>query len=417
MTALCGGGISSARPQFGAATSVGIAEIAALLNNVPTPTALAVAGVIGLLQFELTTFCTVDPPAMPTFTAQDYIDVLNFTDVLTQANAISKFKDALGNVLWPTLCQCDSTSTPAAPTWPTPPTNLPTVNPPQLPNGPSSATCWDRQVTWQFTGFPNVPVDATNLMWSDPNPFPGYPTVATRNFQQPVPTQVEFRLFVVTNDPSNPITAMMPRIDLLDSTGSQIKTVQGTDGGGNDQTVTIQTTSATTAVRLIANFDDTDSSGAQNATVGARLTMTCGNALLPTQPCCPPDPSLSALLSTVLSYVQSIYASIPTPLNSYATATVHSGLTGNGTVTLADNAIAVRVDITTDDNGGFIPGDPEYLIDRGFIVPVINQGPIRSTVRLVYNPQVYILPALTEQVGYSLHVGVTASITELIAGP
>jgi len=143
MTALCGGGTSSAAPGFGLSVSVGTSVIAGALNNVPTPLAIALAGVLGVMNFELNTYCTTDPPAMPVFTAQDYVDALNTFDTVANIAAINKFRDALGNLFWPTFCKCDSVATPAPPSLPAPPSNLPVVNPPQLtpapPTTPTSA--------------------------------------------------------------------------------------------------------------------------------------------------------------------------------------------------------------------------------------------------------------------------------------
>ena len=120
----------------------------------------------------------------------------------------------------------------------------------------------------------------------------------------------------------------------------------------------------------------------------------------------------------IIGYLQSIFQSLPSPLSSYATGTVHAGLSGNGHIPLAGDALAALVNITTDPATlGADVGDPTFLFDRGYITPIINFGPVRGETRLVHNPQVYVLPALTEQIGYSLHPGVTISITELLRGP
>lgn len=134
--------------------------------------------------------------------------------------------------------------------------------------------------------------------------------------------------------------------------------------------------------------------------------------------CCPPDPSLTALLQQLQSMVEAIYQAVGVPLHSYADGTAHTGLSGGGTVTLSEAAIAVRVNLTTDPASlGQAAGDPTFLYDRGFVVPIVNSAPIRNDVRLVYNPQMYLLPELTEQIGYYFHPGVVATVTELTAGP
>jgi hypothetical protein len=116
--------------------------------------------------------------------------------------------------------------------------------------------------------------------------------------------------------------------------------------------------------------------------------------------------------------VKAIYEGMPSSPHSYAEGTVHAGLTGNGSVTFVGDAIAVKVAITADTTGFRISsGDPPFYWSRGYIVPITAEAPVRRPVRLVYNPQQYELPALTDSIGYTLPPGLTISITELTAGP
>jgi hypothetical protein len=143
-----------------------------------------------------------------------------------------------------------------------------------------------------------------------------------------------------------------------------------------------------------------------------------GGASAPITPCCPPDPALQSQLSQILNLLNSIYSGMAPPPRSYAESTVHAGLTGGGTIAIQPACVAVKVTITTDNPA--LPsraGSPLYLFDRGFIVPIAAEGPIRGQTRLVYNPQLYVLPPLTDHVGYQFGTGVTGSITELLRGP
>lgn len=103
MPALCGGGTSSARSGFGASVAVGIAQIAALLNNVPTPLAFAAAGYLGLVGFELSTFCNTDPPAAPTISGGDWAALLSVSDPVSHLAAVSKFQNLFAANLWCTF--------------------------------------------------------------------------------------------------------------------------------------------------------------------------------------------------------------------------------------------------------------------------------------------------------------------------
>jgi hypothetical protein len=58
---------------------------------------------------------------------------------------------------------------------------------------------------------------------------------------------------------------------------------------------------------------------------------------------------------------------------------------------------------------------PPYLFNRGYIVPIALEGPIRTNVRLVYNPQLYFLPELADSIGYQLGPSIVATILELAA--
>jgi hypothetical protein len=156
----------------------------------------------------------------------------------------------------------------------------------------------------------------------------------------------------------------------------------------------------------------------------ARFTWVAAaycNGTLPgqsVQPCCPPDPTQAAMLAQILQQLQLVYASLPSHPNSYAEASAHAGLTGDGSIVLVDDAIAIKVAITTDISwGGVAAGDPPFLFDRGYITPFNSEGPIYASNRLTFNPQVFLLPTLTDSIGYSLPPGEIITITELTAGP
>jgi hypothetical protein len=139
----------------------------------------------------------------------------------------------------------------------------------------------------------------------------------------------------------------------------------------------------------------------------------------PVTDCCPPDPILMAQLQVIINMINGIHAGGGTPpLTGLVETTAHPGLTGGAALMLRADTIAVRVDITTDNPAlPTAPGVPTYLFDRGFVVPIAHEGPIRTQTRLVYNPQLYYLPALADSVGYQLGVGIIATITELAPAP
>jgi hypothetical protein len=139
----------------------------------------------------------------------------------------------------------------------------------------------------------------------------------------------------------------------------------------------------------------------------------------PLTDCCPPDPILMAQLQVIINLINGLHlGGSPPPLTGLLETAAHPGLTGGAALILRADTIAVRVDITTDNPGlPTAPGVPTYLFDRGFVVPIAHEGPIRTQTRLVYNPQLYYLPALADSVGYQLGVGIVATITELAPAP
>lgn len=418
MTALCGGGTSSGRSSFGASVSVGVAQLAALLNNVPTPVAFALAGYLGLVAYDLSVFCVTDPPAMPTITAGDWVAALTLSDPVSHAQAIAKFQDMFANLLWPTFCKCDVGSTPAPPSLPSPPANLPTVNPTALPTGPSASPCWDSHQAYSIA--PGTSVQRLGAI----TPESGTPitvTIGGSNFSAyPIPAGANSAAYTATFSWTGVLSfAQQASLTFYTSAGGVISNVLlGSTGNGNGVSFHTTFSIPSTAAFWIA----TCANNGANPALGLDLELTffCAgsSSTALSTPCCPPDPSETALLQTILQLVTSIYQGLPTDLNSFAEATVHSGLSGNGTVPIGAQTIAVKVSITTDIAGAPIDtGSPDYYFSRGYIVPITLEAPIAATRKLVYNPQVFMLPKLTEEVGYSLPVGLVISITELTPGP
>lgn len=86
-------------------------------------------------------------------------------------------------------------------------------------------------------------------------------------------------------------------------------------------------------------------------------------------------------------------------------------------MTLVDAAIAVRVELTTLPATLGVEGpSPDFVFDAGYVVPVVAGTPLREQ-RIVYSSQQFWLDNLVDQVGYKLHPGVVATITELTRGP
>lgn len=406
---VCSSG-SAPKPTFtGATVAFSLGSLAALLNNITTIWAVPFAGYLGVLTYDATLLCGSDPPPMPVISASDVLALLTLDNVAAHLAAVTKFSDLVANVLWPQMCQCISGS-PSLPTFPAAPSPLPLVNPPALTPTVYTTPCIEQQNTVSTPLF-----GAYNIL---PNGGT-FGSVDTGGHSIAVdPTQsigYKLTLFYDTTDPTG--TPNGVAVLTSETAAGGARHTEQTLVVHHGNTSTVAGTLQAGAVDVVLANDLTGGSGITTSWK-ADLELFCGSQAQPLTPCCPPDPTLQAELDQVLQYVQLIYQSLPSAPSSYADATAHVGLTGNGTLTLADAPLAVRVNITTDASTlGVEAGSPEYLFDRGYIVPVVNSAPIRGETRLVYNPQLYLLPALTEQLGYSLASGLVVTITELVAGP
>lgn len=426
MTLLCGGGTSSARPIAPSVVFLsGEALVALLTEGLGTPIWADLVAFVGSQTFTFSTLCATDPPSMPSFSAGDILDIVQGNPFAPGVGQ-GKLVDLITIAAWHVFCQCDSGSTPTPPVAPTRPAGGVTVNPPVVPpqTGPA---CLHVQTgvddinaqyclgtinpVYEFTqlimgGLPAQTV-ASPLSCTGSNP-----TVARQ-----LPTGAQTMRFTMSN------------ISLRDST--HYADLQLVVWAANGTTALANTVVVSTKTGVATDFTYTLPSGAtyvmvfssetaslNNISYSLEVTIACSAGPQLVQPCCPPDPVLLGRLESLSQMLNAIYEALPASVNSYAESTHHAGLTGGGTITLGAGTIAAKVSITADTSG--LPtaaGVPTFLFDRGYIVPVTLEAPIRSQVRLVYNPQLYQLPPLTEALGYQLAGGVTAEVIELTRGP
>lgn len=401
MTVLCGGGTSGPKSTSPAAAYL----VGNSLENI-------VQEVLGLSEawasilvfaaaqsIQSSTFCATDPPTLVWPSASDIQYITTHYWDLT-ASPFQNLYSVIANGIWWTLCQCNTTATPSPPTPPAFPTGAPEVNPPGYGNN-FGQPCLDQK------GSTTVNESGGTVQL--------YPSGVSTVPIQSGSTVLKLSLFPTCV--SGPCTsAFGTQVRYVDSTGTP-HVVFGTSGAfgvTNTATVTIPTGATQW------DFEQATGSDGSHIKYDWEVIAYCNGTTptTPNGPCCPPDPSLIGSIEQLRQLMELVLQSLPTPINSYSEGTVHSTLSGNGTITLSGSPIAIKVDITTDSSHlGQSTADPTFLFDRGYIVPIINEGPIRGETRLTFNPQVYLLPLLTEQIGYSLHPGIVASITELNAGP
>lgn len=399
MTARCHGATSSAKPGLGATVYIGPAAIGALFNNAPTAWAVPIAGFIGAVTYELATFCTADPPAVPTFSASDVEAILNPMDLIPFGNAVNKFRDLIGALTWNDLCKCDDASAPIVPTAPAAPTGSPTISPPQVGGTyPAVQPC---QVTHYAM---DVPGDGANHI---------LPSIVLPDGHSYMTVDGYFTDILPTTSGDLTFSTLG-----IDSSG-------GLFGGysvGNHLAIhNVHHSEGVTFpnwVRWQGEFNNGSTQPTRHMDVDVRIycgtTPTGVGGPVP-QPC-PTDPFVIATLEQIKALVTIIQRQ-KVPF-AYVTSTPHSGLTGSGHLDV-NGLLGCKVQLDTFGSSvGVESGDPAEFFDAGWIVWENADG---GTARehITHSPFVS-LPDLAGQftrIGYTLGQGVTATLTELVREP
>lgn len=373
--------------------------VAALLNNIPTPWAVALAGAIGALTFEGATFCTVDPPAIPTFTAADTENMLHPEDIANFLPSLGKFKDLVGHYLWYQICQCLSGTMGSPGTPPAAPSGNPTLNPPALaPFTPSGQPCATHTYNITIPGSPTiVQVDefalnaATTYMTAD-----AYFT----DFTDTSVTQDTNDFFL---DASNNLFGGL----LVGHTSG------GLGGNIHHREVTVSSSWRRYRVRYQGT------TGATPLPVTLVYNEYCGTtpgggggSLTP----CPPDPVVQLLLDNILSLVTLVQRQVA-PF-AYIDGASHTGLSGDGHIT-CQGLLGARVTLTTiPASVDQVAGDPDAIFNAGWVNFGDSTG--YSERRWINASPIQFFPRAAGQytrIGYSLEPGVVATITEIVREP
>lgn len=402
MTALCGGGASEPVPGFGANVIMGGAAIGALLNNVPTPWAVAFATLVSGVTYDLSTMCATDPPALPTITGGDMVDLaagpgsgpIYFA-------ALTKFYDFVKYWAWFKFCRCAAVATPAPAAPPAAPAGLPQLNPPVAPPLPA-LNCGSLRSTKASSHSFIIPV--------------------------PLPMAMIGSTGILPTD--RPITMKLDAQVLADSTPSG--TVQWTVQWFNSSTGLLRTdnapavaagSSGTATLPQPATADQVNvthvngTTGATNTAIST-VTIFCGGQL-PTDGasgCCPPDPVATGLLTQILDLV-TLMQRQSTPF-AYVSGTAHAGLSSHGQLSVA-GLIGMKVNFTAlPARLGLAGDDPEILFDVGWLA-IGDANGWYEKVRIRTSPLVWLPRQMSAAtvLGYELEPGVTATVTELKREP
>lgn len=398
MTLVCGGGTSSAKPAFAQSLYVGPSMIAALLNNIPTIWAVPLAGYIGAVTYELSTFCLTDPPPVPTITASDVFALLHPFDPVAHFAASEKFQQLIGAYLWYDVCQCDSVATPAPPTPPAEPTGMPDINP-QI-NPPLAG--WSHHYSGALTaGSSFVLFNSAAVTPDDP--------LKTYGAEQLV---LDIALTVFSGAPTNPLV----EIDVSSGNAVDGYVNRNIDKFGVNVPGFIRRIQPIDASvnRVTILFGPGGGSGILHYEIDVSLTTngsvpSSGGGLAV-------DPLLQGQVDVILGLVTLIQRQLA-PF-AYNSGTVHSGLTGQGSFAV-QGLIGARLELTAwTSNVSELSGDPDVIGGAGWI----NWGsPDGVTPREFIDAEEQvsfpIAAGAMTRIHYSLNVGTVLTITELSREP
>lgn len=396
MTAFCSGHPAQAKAGFGAFVYMGPAALGAMLNNIPVAWAVPLAAYLGAITYDLATFCTGEPPTMPTITAADVFNLIAIENPVGHAAAVAKFTDLIGAYAWNSFCECTVVATPAAPAAPAAPTGLPNINP-TLPGVPvPSRPC----ATFQSDQRSISSSTATSIL----GPFLAPPGATG---------------FLVTIDHvsggSSGLTSYEPQW-----TSTPVFSGAAAFGGAYGGGTAYHSTNFISGASVGRPYGWLTMRVASGTVVGSmRLEYFCGGAS-PTSPIancdCPPDPVLSAQLQQILDLVRLIQRQgVPF---AYVPGAAHTGLSGNGSLSV-QGLLGVQVDITTlPTSYGREAGTPEELFDLGFVTFGTADGH-RSSHRIEHDQQLVVPAAagLYTTLGYTLRPGVVVTVLELLREP
>lgn len=395
MTSICpSGGTSSARPGYAATVAMTVPAIGALLNNIPTPWAVAFAALLGLVNYDLGVFCTIDPPTLPTLVAQDFLDILTLDNPVAHGVAQRKLQDFVSYYAWFQYCQCDSAVTPLPTAPQAQPTGMPAINPPGGGVYPTGAPCYTF-------------VDSSNNMEargdSNFHPLNGATSLAisVSTAAETLVSPHTFTVFVSFFDATPTFTGS--KSWNINATGITNTTPAAVPAGSTQFRLGTATTNGDTANRpWTAQYD-----------FYCGFPGGAGPSVAPVP--CVADPFTTLMLQQILQLVTLIQReAVPF---AYVPGPAHSGLTGSGTVAV-QGILGVLLNVSVPARSGLEVGTPDTVFGVGWLNFGTADGYtdrvfIHTDSQLVYPP----VAGQFTLVGYSLEPDVSMTMTELLREP
>lgn len=352
---------------------------------------------------DVSAFCAADRPTILSVPTGDqflsFISRSPLEDYLTVKAFISSVIQAY---LWNSICTCIS-GTITGPTAPTDP-GVPQINPPSVIVPIAGGACATYSGTVHFL----APNDGVNMDFIGHRAGPWIPLVAGFT---------TYRQVLTVPDDGTPTAAdhqiLGAPIEWRDAAGTFISFGGRLAAAPGPGVYTTTGTIPSTAVQwnCYTSSNSVDLVNWNDPTV--TVEINCGtNSTLAPQPCCPPDPSLTAMLTQLITAVDLIqrqaapFATVP--------GTAHTGLTGNGELDV-QGLLCARVDLTTVPGYvGAAAGEVDAIYDAGWI-NWGSESSWRAREWLQTTPYISTPPlaGIYTKLAYTLNPGVVATITEM----
>jgi hypothetical protein len=400
-----GAGVGTPKAGLSAIQYVGPASIGGALAGLSGWEGAAVGASIGLLTYDLSTFCPDGPAAMPSFDATDIANILYFPYLPTSAASLQKLRDFVSNLFWPLMCDCSSgASTLGAPS------AFPADGSQVISVGVPNVVCQGLTNSNGTSGPYVAPAGLgtyTSGSTSNPLAYIQWPTAIPTSFRITLNNQI------VSGAGVTMVFAYEQRATYSTSHSGGVPTVSVAPGATQVRTITADPTKA-----IFELWVDSSTGSGGSTLTGTTIEAFCGGAAPggTQQPCCPPDAATQAQLDQILAMVTLIQRQ-SAPFG-YVYGDNHTALTGNGSFAVS-GLIGCSVDVTTlPDSYGRAVGSPERLFDLGFVTLGTADGYEQS--RRIDSDGTLFLPPQSgafTAIGYTLSPGVEVSIRELVREP
>lgn len=413
-TLACSGQPGAIKPGLERSVYVTGAAVAAIADRLvkDVSTRAVLGGLLAGVTFDLTHVCGDGDPGEPSMTAEDWLDAIDYARPGVNIPAGAKVLQWFTHLMWPVWCDCSNGTSPPENTVTPPPVS--DSNPNTAP-GPVGGGCW----TSSQTRLPNY---SSLLAWNFNDtlpqiaPFWNNGGLDIPTIQTPAPASLVVTMSAGTEGASPGTASGQVNFYNASHQPAGVGNVGGAAPGASITSNPIVIPATAVSWQGIATSISQPGGTATNRVTWTSTIYCQGES--PTNvitPCCPPDPSLDIRLRGIMDMLTQLL-SLQSLAGPYVPSVSHTGLSGQGTISINPASSAVRFDVTSDlSSWPHNPQTPNYYYSLGFVTPFAVGTPLRGQ-RLIYNHQIFTWPSYTDTIGYTFPPGITANLVELTQG-